>query len=196
MAFSVPVLASPPPWAPAHGHYKSKPAPRDYDRRYYPDRRDYRDRHRSDLLPWLAGAAATGYLVGNRCNREALGSVLGGIIGGVTGSQIGRGDGRRAATIAGALIGLLIGKSIGRQMDQVDQYCTGQTLEYARDRQPITWYNPDNRTQYSVTPTSTYQTESGRYCREYVTQAALGGRGQQVYGTACRQPDGSWQIMD
>ena len=36
-----------------------------------------------------------------------------------------------SGAIAGALIGVLVGKSIGRHMDQVDQYCTGQTLEYA-----------------------------------------------------------------
>ena len=36
---------------------------------------------------------------------------------------------------------------------------------------------------------------SGRYCREYTTEAVVGGRTKQVYGTACRQPDGSWQLV-
>lgn len=193
LALSNPLLAAPPHWAPAygrHGHHQQPPV-RHYDRRHH-------DRYRghSNILPWLGGAAVAGYLVGNRCNREAVGSVLGGVLGGLAGSNMGRGDGRRAATIAGALIGVLVGKSVGRHMDQVDQYCTGQTFEYAQDRQSIQWHNPDERTTYSVTPINHFQTRDGRYCREYTSQASIGGRQQQTYGTACRQPDGSWQIVD
>jgi surface antigen len=47
-----------------------------------------------------------------------------------------------------------------------------------------------------VTPTQTFQTQDGRYCREYTADARIGGRVQQTYGTACRQPDGSWQIVN
>jgi hypothetical protein len=32
-------------------------------------------------------------------------------------------------------------------------------------------------------------------CREYATTAEIGGRMQRVIGTACRQPDGSWQVI-
>jgi hypothetical protein len=35
----------------------------------------------------------------------------------------------------------------------------------------------------------------GDYCREYHRDATVGGRQQQVYGTACLQPDGSWEIV-
>lgn len=185
LAFSAPLLAEPPPWAPAYGHHKYK----------HKDK----NRHRDDdynLLPWLAGAAAGGYLQGNRCNREAIGTVLGAVIGGVAGSQIGKGDGRKAATIAGTLIGVLVGKSIGRSMDQADQYCTGQTLEYAKDGQAVQWRNPDTQAEYRVTPTHTYESRDGRYCREYINEATIGGQQQQTYGTACRQPDGSWQIVN
>ena len=186
-------LAGPPDWAPAYGrHHPKERYYYDYDRRR-PHTRHHRD---GNILPWLGGAMVAGYLIGNRCNREALGSVLGGTIGGLAGSRIGRGDGRTAATIAGALLGVLVGKSIGRQMDQVDHYCTGQTLEYAQDHQSIQWQNPDTRTNYNVTPVNTYESRDGRYCREYVTQTSIGGRLQETYGTACRQPDGAWQIVN
>jgi opacity protein-like surface antigen len=36
---------------------------------------------------------------------------------------------------------------------------------------------------------------SSSYCREFIRQANIGGRLQDVYGTACLQPDGSWRIM-
>jgi hypothetical protein len=44
-------------------------------------------------------------------------------------------------------------------------------------------------------PLANFQDESGRYCREYQRMADIGGRQQQVYGTACMMPDGSWQIV-
>lgn len=36
---------------------------------------------------------------------------------------------------------------------------------------------------------------TGRYCREFQQTATVGGRTESAYGTACRQPDGSWEIM-
>lgn len=38
--------------------------------------------------------------------------------------------------------------------------------------------------------------ETDEYCREYYTDAGVSGRTQQVYGTACLQPDGSWEIKN
>lgn len=35
----------------------------------------------------------------------------------------------------------------------------------------------------------------GRYCREYQNTSRVGGTLQQTYGTACMQPDGSWEIV-
>jgi surface antigen len=37
--------------------------------------------------------------------------------------------------------------------------------------------------------------ESGKYCREFQQTVTIGGKTEQAYGTACRQPDGSWQIV-
>ncbi len=38
-------------------------------------------------------------------------------------------------------------------------------------------------------------TTSGRYCREYQHEVTIGGRTERAYGTACQQPDGSWEII-
>ncbi|HCM83469.1 MAG TPA: hypothetical protein PKW15_05555 [Alphaproteobacteria bacterium] len=35
-----------------------------------------------------------------------------------------------------------------------------------------------------------------RYCREYQTRTTIGGQRERSYGTACLQPDGSWEIMN
>jgi hypothetical protein len=36
----------------------------------------------------------------------------------------------------------------------------------------------------------------GPGCREYTAPIRVGGRVAESYGTACRQPDGSWRIID
>ena len=36
----------------------------------------------------------------------------------------------------------------------------------------------------------------GQTCREYQSQATIGGRAQNTYGTACLQPDGVWRVVD
>jgi hypothetical protein len=36
---------------------------------------------------------------------------------------------------------------------------------------------------------------SGRYCREFQQHVTIGGRSERAYGTACQQPDGSWQVV-
>ena len=127
--------------------------------------------------------------------REDAGMVVGGVLGGVLGTQIGGGRGQTAAIIAGTLVGGAIGGSVGRSMDDVDRVKTAQTLETVRTGVPAQWRNPDTGAQYSVVPTSTFETPTGP-CREYTIDAVIGGQRDQVYGTACRQPDGSWQAQN
>ena len=33
------------------------------------------------------------------------------------------------------------------------------------------------------------------YCREYQHTVTIDGKQEKAYGTACRQPDGSWKIQ-
>jgi len=45
----------------------------------------------------------------------------------------------------------------------------------------------------AIFTTSSALANSGAYCREYTERFQIGGRTQQGYGTACLQPDGSWE---
>jgi len=47
-----------------------------------------------------------------------------------------------------------------------------------------------------VTPTKTYQTANGTYCREYQTTVLIDGKQERATGTACRQADGSWRVVN
>lgn len=69
------------------------------------------------------------------------------------------------------------------------------TLEYNRTNQASTWVNPDTGLSGSAVPTRTYQNGVGQPCREFTQTIIVAGEEQQGYGTACRQPDGSWQIV-
>lgn len=124
--------------------------------------------------------------------QEQAGMIIGGALGGILGSQVGGGGGRTAAIIVGTLAGAAIGGTVGRSMDETDRMKTAHALESVRTGVPSRWRNPDTGNQYTVVPTHTYDTAQGP-CREYTVDAVIAGRHDQVYGTACRQPDGSWR---
>jgi surface antigen len=126
-------------------------------------------------------------------DKQTVGAGVGGIIGGVAGSHVGGGRGNTAAIIAGTLAGAMMGGAIGKSMDATDRLNAQQALESSPSGQPISWRNPDSNAQYIVTPTSTHYRSDGSPCREYSTTAIIDGRKETVYGTACRQPDGTWQ---
>jgi len=142
----------------------------------------------------LALALSVGVGLGGCANRQQGGAVLGGVAGGVLGSTVGQGSGKTAAIVAGTLLGAYVGSEIGRQMDENDRRRAREALEYSRTDETVRWHNPDSGNDYAVTPIRTYQTAQGP-CREYITKARIGGKTEEVYGTACRQPDGSWKTV-
>ena len=132
--------------------------------------------------------------------KETAGTVVGGVGGALLGSQVGNGKTRLVATAAGTLLGAWIGNSVGKSLDRADQAYATQTANAALERYPdgqaSTWQNPNTGHSGATTPTRTYQTAQGQYCREYQTSVVIDGRTQSAYGTACRQPDGSWQVVN
>lgn len=131
------------------------------------------------------------------CNREVLGAVIGGAIGAVIGSEIGENRReRRVTTVGGAVIGAVVGGAVGRSMDEADQACAAQALEYAGLKQAVTWDNPGRGTSYTITPTETLRSDNGGECRRYVLGKTSGGALQNSRGTACRQADGSWVLVN
>lgn len=132
-------------------------------------------------------------------NKQVGGTLIGAGLGGLAGSQIGSGTGQLAAVGAGVLLGGLLGSSVGQSLDRADQAYAAQsyhsTLEATPTGQTTSWVNPDSGNQGTYTPTQTYQTDAGQYCREFQQTVTVGGQTEAAYGTACRQPDGSWQIV-
>ena len=139
------------------------------------------------------------FLSGCETTYEDRGAAVGVLVGGVLGNQVGSGRGQTLATGAGMIAGAMIGASVGRKMDEVDRQkmaqAHGQAFEYGGVGQATEWRNPDSGNSGSVTPTRTYQRSNGQYCREYQQEVTIDGNSERGYGTACRQPDGSWQIV-
>lgn len=129
-------------------------------------------------------------------NNEQVGSVAGGVVGGLLGSQFGGGSGKIVAAVGGTILGSVIGGRIGQTMDRLDRLELQRALESEPTGQTKAWTNPDNGNQYRVKPTHTYQNSQSQPCREYVTEAVIGGKKEKMYGKACRQADGSWKVAN
>ena len=132
-------------------------------------------------------------------SKSTIGMLLGAAIGGLAGSQIGGGSGQLIATGVGVLLGAIVGAEIGKSMDKVDRMYATKTaqnsLEHSRSGTSTTWNNPDTGNYGNITPVNTFR-HGNRYCREYQTEVTIGGQRRSAYGTACRQPDGSWEIVN
>ena len=146
----------------------------------------------------LAGCRTDGSM-----GKQTGGAILGGIAGGLLGSRVGKGRGRQVATIAGAVLGSLVGSSIGRQLDERDRLLMGRrtqtTLARGKTNVAGKWVNPDTGNRGTITPKRTYQVRRGAttsYCREFQQTITVGGKTERAYGRACRQPDGSWKIVN
>lgn len=130
----------------------------------------------------------------NMSNQD-VGTLTGGVAGGLLGSTVGGGSGRILAIAAGTLAGAYIGGSVGKNMDDNDRARMNAALEANEIGQPAYWRNQNTGTAYEVVPTRNVTHRGNRYCREYRTVANIGGKKEQVYGKACRQPDGSWKAV-
>ena len=145
----------------------------------------------------IAGTLVTAGCASDAGPNQTGGALLGAGLGALVGSQFGHGDGRLAATAIGTLAGAAIGSNVGKRLDDQDR----QRMHDAEARaynakvgETIVWNNPDNGHGGSVTPTRDGR-RGDEYCREFQTEIIIGGQKEKSYGTACRQPDGSWKIV-
>jgi surface antigen len=128
-------------------------------------------------------------------SRQDVGTLTGALAGGLLGSTVGGGSGKFLAVAAGTLAGAYFGGYIGKSMDDTDKAKANHALESNPVGQPAYWQNTNTGASYQVTPTKNVTVKGNNYCREYQTTANVAGKKQQVYGTACRQSDGSWKTI-
>lgn len=139
------------------------------------------------LAVTLAGAGCT-------TSHEQSGALTGAAVGAAVGSTVGGGRGKALAIWLGVVVGASIGSTVGKYMDEQDRMKTAEILETRRSNTSASWVNPDTQNRYTITPTRTYEVAEGP-CREFTMDTQIGGKTELVYGTACRQADGSWKII-
>ena len=67
---------------------------------------------------------------------------------------------------------------------------------------PAAWYPPPGPgaalapSNISYTDKPGWTDAQGRQCREYRATRMVGGRSTEVFGTACRDFDGQWRVID
>ena len=131
--------------------------------------------------------------------KQAGGTLIGAGLGALAGSQIGSGRGQLAAVAIGTLAGAFLGNEVGKSLDRADKMAmetsTQRALETSPSGQTVVWRNPDSGNSGTITPAPAIQRGSGEFCREYQQTITVAGQSEEAYGTACRQPDGSWKIV-
>jgi surface antigen len=156
----------------------------------------HRSAHAIPALPILVlalvTASCTDLSQGVQNNPKAVLGTLGGGSaapgGGGTGAIVG-------AILGGALLGGVIGNRLDARDKQLATQAAQQAFENSQTGKPTVWNNPDTGNSGTITPTRTYQLANGTYCRQYQQTIMVGGQQEQAYGTACRQPDGTWAIQ-
>jgi surface antigen len=131
--------------------------------------------------------------------KETLGTLGGAAMGGLVGSQFGSGSGKAVATTAGVFLGGMAGREIGAQMDAADKRLMSNTFQRSLESTPngtvLPWTNNNTGNSGHILPTRTGQDRTGRYCREYRNRVRVAGSVQDSFGTACRTPDGQWEVQ-
>ena len=132
--------------------------------------------------------------------KQTIGTLLGAGAGALLGAQVGSGKGKLAAVAIGTLGGAYLGSEIGKSLDYVDRQKAKEAeqtaLENNRAGVTTTWRNPDTGNFGRVTPKPATQLASGEFCREYEHEISVDGRTEVAKGTACRQGDGNWRVIN
>jgi len=133
-------------------------------------------------------------------SKQDTGTAVGALAGGGLAYGLGQNSSNKEIwTVLGIGLGAMLGNQIGQQLDERDRLMMGQSfqvaLEQAPDNNSSSWNNPNTGNSGYTTPTRTVVASNGTPCREFTQTVMIGGQSQQAYGTACRQADGSWKIV-
>ncbi|HEY8255694.1 MAG TPA: RcnB family protein [Rhizomicrobium sp.] len=134
-----------------------------------------------------------------QCRRspDPAGILLGGLIGGLLGNAASHGGG--GATAAGVILGGVAGAALTRNMDCEDRsyayrsYYDGFNADRPGSYQ---WRNPRNGHYGQFNIDSYYDDPNGFRCARFNQTSYIQDRPYPGRGAACRQPDGSWAVVN
>ena len=133
-----------------------------------------------------------------RSSNTAGGAIAGALAGGLLGNSVSRGPQRGAGTALGAIVGGVVGASIGNNLNCEDRsYAIDaeyRGFEAGRPHQRYDWRSPRGAS-YGYLQVNDYYQDRGRRCANYTQEIWVQGRPERARGRACRQPDGTWQMI-
>ena len=148
----------------------------------------------------VSGLMAVGSTPG-QADNELLGGLLGGGAGAGVGGLLGGGKGAAIGGILGLGLGALGANRLSRDNEPEERayvappppayqsgYAAPPPPAYQQGYTP-----PAQPAQQAPAATAAYDTS---YCREYTNTTMIDGQEQVTHGLACRQPDGSWRIVN
>lgn len=128
--------------------------------------------------------------------REQAGTLIGAAAGALLGSAV---SDSTVLIAVGAVAGAYLGGQLGRRLDERDrsymQSSTQKALATAPAGQTSRWSNPDSGNSGTITPQRNFTNNQGQTCREFQQSITVSGQTETGYGTACRQPDGTWRVV-
>jgi len=158
-----------------------------------------------------------GHRLGNQCVMRTCLSLLAGLLVGVagcstTGSNQGADSaptspvasaatsgGKVGSAIIAAMGGGLVGGPAGSGLTEREKRraleAEYKALEYTASGQPVSWKGDQASHYGEVVAAQPYRVGS-QDCRQYAQTVYAGGSGTTARGTACRNPDGSWSLLN
>ena len=136
----------------------------------------------------------------SRVLGTSLGAGVGAVAGGYLGNKIGSGAANTIATTVGVAMGAYFG---GRLFDKLSRgdlnlAAAAQTaaLENTPSGKAVTWSNPDTGAAGLAMAKPVIQKETAGPCRPFTHLVQQDGKQETVEGIACRDPDGSWRVLE
>ena len=158
-----------------------------------------------NILVWIIVGGIAGWLAGLVVQGTGLG-VIGDIIVGIVGALIGgllghaASGGRTGAAVAGVVVGGAVGAALTSNLDCEDRsyayktYYTG--FNAGRVNRDYNWRNPSNNHRGTFRVGRYYNDPDGFRCANYSQTAYIGSQRHIANGNACRQPDGTWAMVN
>ncbi len=144
-----------------------------------------------------SGEPGKGIEHGGALNKSDVGTAAGAVAGGLVGSAFGGGVGNALAIVGGGLLGGILGHEVGASLDRADQAAYEHASQNAMDSgQARTWKNPQTGHHGTIIPSRSYQNAEGQHCRKYTQIIYVEGKRHKAHGTACREEDGTWRIVE
>lgn len=136
-----------------------------------------------------------------RSSSDPAGVIIGAIIGGLLGNQVAKdSNNRSAATAAGIILGGALGAAMTKDLDCNDRSYAYKTyyngLNSGRPGARYSWRNPSNNHRGDFVVGRYYNDPDNFRCADFTQTIYIDGRPREARGVACRQPDGTWAIVN